>query len=482
MKKYLNINNPIMRGLSRVADCLFLIVLWLVFSLPVITIGASSTALYTTVYRYIRRGEGYLWRTFWEAFKESFKRATGCWIIILTALVLLFFDSLVFRNMLKQEKPLGSLYWVILCFMAIVCAWAQYLFAVLLAVLEILAYYRICDLIDKMELWPSLIQVYKRVILVPLAVLFLFAVMELGRPRGFRRIMREIEKIPGILNGDNEAPVLISRRKNKGKKTERWIFDSYGRPYSYFRKLQKEIESALDVGIIRIEEGRDGHKVEIVLAVHPGPWPKMVPWEDRNLKESYSKLPLGVNRFETVFLDLSVIAHAIINGRTGSGKTIAMKSLCYGAIMKGYEVSLVDFKGGVDYGPVWERHARLISDNQEFLAAIRELVEEKEAVDLITQGLNTLCRLGRAVGISCVLSTQRGSADLISGQIRNNALKIVGQWDENLSLLTIGITDAATVLSHPGQFMDENKNVFQGFYADNTALLKKQESGLPRII
>ena len=129
MKKYLNINNPIMRGLSRVADCLFLSVLWLVFSLPVITIGASSTALYTTVYRYIRRGEGYLWRTFWEAFKESFKRATGCWIIILTALVLLFFDSLVFRNMLKQGKPLGSLYWVILCFMAIVCAWAQYLFA-----------------------------------------------------------------------------------------------------------------------------------------------------------------------------------------------------------------------------------------------------------------------------------------------------------------------------------------------------------------
>ena len=219
----------------------------------------------------------------------------------------------------------------------------------------------------------------------------------------------------------------------------------------------------------------------------------------------------------------------IINGRTGSGKTVAMKSLCYGAIMKGYEVSLVDFKDGVDYGPVWERHARLISDNLEFLAVIRELIEEKdrrlaylrqhdvskideyndahpeaplkriilfvdelgecldksgmtkeqkETVDLITQGLNTLCRLGRAVGISCILSTQRGSADLISGQIRNNALKIVGQCDENLSLLTIGITDAATELSHPGQFMDENKNVFQGFYADYTALLKKQESGV----
>ena len=129
MKKFLNINNPVMRGLSRVTECLFLSVLWLAFSLPVLTIGASSTALYTTVYRYIRRGEGYLWRTFWKAFRESFKRATGCWIIVLTALVLLFFDSLVFRNLLNQGKHLGYLYWVILGFMAIVCGWAQFLFA-----------------------------------------------------------------------------------------------------------------------------------------------------------------------------------------------------------------------------------------------------------------------------------------------------------------------------------------------------------------
>lgn len=81
--------------------------------------------------------------------------------------------------------------------------------------LEIVAYFKICEIIDSMELWPSLIQVYKRVIIVPLAVLFLFAVTEIGRPRGFRRIMREMEKIPRILNGDNEAPVLISRERTR---------------------------------------------------------------------------------------------------------------------------------------------------------------------------------------------------------------------------------------------------------------------------
>ena len=379
--------------------------------------------------------------------------------------------------------------------------------------------------IRAMDLWIDMRRPYTFFLIIVLAVAFLFAITEIGRPKGFRKIMREMEKIPRILNGDNEAPVLISRKKNNDGKTERWVFDSYGRPYSYFKELQKEIESALDVGIIRIIEGRDGHKVAIDLTFHPGPWPQMVPWNDNNLEADYSKLPLGVNRLETVFLNLTETAHAIINGRTGSGKTIAMKSLCYGAIMKGYEVYLVDFKGGVDYGPIWENHCTLICDNIEFITVIQGLVDElkkrfeylrqfghaniddfnskvtfapmrriilfvdelgecldksgmtkeqKETVDQITQGLNTLCRLGRAAGISCILSTQRGSADLISGQIRNNALKIVGKCDENLSLLTIGITDAAKELIYPGQFMDENGNVFQGYYADYTDLLRQR--------
>ena len=400
------------------------------------------------------------------------------------------------------------------------------LFALGMIALEIAAYFKICEVIDGMALWPSLIQAYKRVIIVPLAVFFLLAVTEIGQPRGFRRIMREMEKIPKILNGDNEVPVLISREKNNDGKTEHWVFDSYGRPYSDFKDLKKEIESALDVGVIRITEGRDGHKVEIDLAVHPGPWPQKVPWNDKTLVGDNARLPLGVNRFETVFLDLSVTPHIILNGRTGSGKTIAMKSLCYGAIMKGYEVYLVDFKGGVDYGPVWENHTRLICNNDEFIAVIQvlcgELAErlgrlrqfgeinidafnkanplspmnriilfvdelgecldksgmtkaQKETVDQITQGLSTLCRLGRAAGISCILSTQRGSADLISGQIRNNTLKMVGLCDDNLSLLTIGNTDAANEINYPGQFMDENRNVFQGFFADYTDLLWKRE-------
>ena len=129
MRRFLNIDNPVMRGLSRVTECLVLSILWLVFSLPIFTLGAASIALYDTVYHYIRRGEDYLWHTFWSAFKESFKRGAGAGLIAVLALVLLFFDSLVFRSLYLQGKPLGHLYWVILGMMAIVCGWAQFLFA-----------------------------------------------------------------------------------------------------------------------------------------------------------------------------------------------------------------------------------------------------------------------------------------------------------------------------------------------------------------
>ena len=46
MRRLLDINNPIMRFLTNVFDLLALSVMWVVFSLPVITMGAASAVLY----------------------------------------------------------------------------------------------------------------------------------------------------------------------------------------------------------------------------------------------------------------------------------------------------------------------------------------------------------------------------------------------------------------------------------------------------
>jgi len=127
--KIFNPENPLMRFLTKVFDCIALNVLWVVFSLPIFTIGAASTAVYTTIYHHIRLGEGYFWSTFRTAFKENFKRSTLAWLPLLFMLIFLIFDVLWLRALIKNGQPLGALFGVILVFLAVAIVWGLFLFA-----------------------------------------------------------------------------------------------------------------------------------------------------------------------------------------------------------------------------------------------------------------------------------------------------------------------------------------------------------------
>lgn len=124
-----DINNPVMRWIVKIFDCMCLSFLWVIASLPVFTVGASTTALFAAIHRYIRLEEGGLWTTFWWAFRDDFKRSTLCWLAVLLVLVLLAVDVLVFRTMAINGQLLGKLYWLILLLIALVATWAIYLFA-----------------------------------------------------------------------------------------------------------------------------------------------------------------------------------------------------------------------------------------------------------------------------------------------------------------------------------------------------------------
>lgn len=70
----------LMRFLNLVANLLILHVMWLIYSLPLVTIGASTTALYYSCMKLIRTKEGYVHRNFHQAFCKNFKQATIIWI------------------------------------------------------------------------------------------------------------------------------------------------------------------------------------------------------------------------------------------------------------------------------------------------------------------------------------------------------------------------------------------------------------------
>ena len=71
MGKVFNFEGPVFSFLSRLADLFWLNLLFVICSIPVITIGASSTALYYVTLKMAKDEEGYITRSFFKSFKEN---------------------------------------------------------------------------------------------------------------------------------------------------------------------------------------------------------------------------------------------------------------------------------------------------------------------------------------------------------------------------------------------------------------------------
>lgn len=92
MGQIFNVDGKIYAVFSRAADLVILNILWLVCSIPIITIGASTTAMYSVLLKMVRNEENYLVSSFFGAFKENLKQALGIWMAILLAAIVLYFD------------------------------------------------------------------------------------------------------------------------------------------------------------------------------------------------------------------------------------------------------------------------------------------------------------------------------------------------------------------------------------------------------
>lgn len=66
-------DNPVISGMSRIFDMMCLNVLWLVCSLPIFTIGASTTAMYTVMLKVVKNEEGYIVKGFLRHLKRILK-------------------------------------------------------------------------------------------------------------------------------------------------------------------------------------------------------------------------------------------------------------------------------------------------------------------------------------------------------------------------------------------------------------------------
>ena len=87
-----NYDNPVWRFIGKFWDVLVVNLLWIICSIPIVTIGASTTAMYYVTLRLVRDEDGYTIRSFFKSFKDNFKQATAIWLIFLAVGLILGFD------------------------------------------------------------------------------------------------------------------------------------------------------------------------------------------------------------------------------------------------------------------------------------------------------------------------------------------------------------------------------------------------------
>ncbi|WP_299121032.1 YesL family protein [uncultured Eubacterium sp.] len=86
---------------SKIADLVVLNLLFVLFSLPIITMGASTTALYGVTKKMAENREGYIFRNFFQLFKENFRQSTVMWIILLVAAMIPTVDLYIINSLEK---------------------------------------------------------------------------------------------------------------------------------------------------------------------------------------------------------------------------------------------------------------------------------------------------------------------------------------------------------------------------------------------
>ncbi len=81
MSKIFNYDSPLIRTLSKIADLLVLNLMALLCSIPLVTVGAVTAAMYDTVER-LQKDEAHLYGRFLKSFGSNFKQSLAMWLIM----------------------------------------------------------------------------------------------------------------------------------------------------------------------------------------------------------------------------------------------------------------------------------------------------------------------------------------------------------------------------------------------------------------
>ena len=105
MKTLFSLDNPVIAFLGRIADLIILSILWGICSIPIVTIGPATTALYYVTLKMVKNDEGSVIKSFFQSFKLNFKQGVLLTLFLLVSYAILFF---VYKVVLNVEGVFGT--------------------------------------------------------------------------------------------------------------------------------------------------------------------------------------------------------------------------------------------------------------------------------------------------------------------------------------------------------------------------------------
>lgn len=116
-------------AVSKLTDLVILNILFLICCIPIVTIGAATTALYSVTKKMTKKNEGYIVKNYFRQFKENFKQSTIMWLILFVAGMIPTMDLYIIDNM---SKGIGQTILMGFTIMAIIVVFFVFLYAMAL--------------------------------------------------------------------------------------------------------------------------------------------------------------------------------------------------------------------------------------------------------------------------------------------------------------------------------------------------------------
>lgn len=120
--KFLSYDSKFSQLLLKFCSSCYLNLLWLVCCIPIFTIGAATTALYSVTLKIARDEDPSLTKQFFRAFRENFRQATVLWMILLGFGLLLAGDGYILYHLYKTAVGPMAVIWTLMLALIIVVA------------------------------------------------------------------------------------------------------------------------------------------------------------------------------------------------------------------------------------------------------------------------------------------------------------------------------------------------------------------------